>query len=41
MRAAYNYPEYLPEHRKMMQFWSDYLDNLRAGKTDLLVKPGA
>jgi len=39
VRAAYNYAEYLPERRKMMQFWSDYLDNLRAGKTDMLVKP--
>ena len=39
VRAAYNYAEYLPERRKMMQFWSDYLDNLRAGKTDMPVKP--
>jgi hypothetical protein len=31
----------LPERRKMMQFWSDYLDNLRAGKTDMPVKPSA
>jgi integrase len=40
VRAAYNYAEYLPERRKMMQFWSDYLDNLRAGKTEIPVKPG-
>jgi integrase len=39
VRAAYNYAEYLPERRKMMQFWSDYLDDLRTGKTDMPVKP--
>jgi len=31
VRAAYNYAEYLPERRKMMQAWADYLDKLRAG----------
>jgi len=31
VRAAYNYAEYLPERRKMMQAWADYLDSLRAG----------
>jgi len=30
VRAAYNYAEYLPERRKMMQDWADYLDSLRA-----------
>lgn len=29
VRAAYNHAEYLPERRKMMQAWSDYLDELR------------
>jgi integrase len=29
VRAAYNYAEYLPERRKMMQSWADYLDQLR------------
>ncbi len=29
VRAAYNYAEYLPERREMMQWWADYLDNLR------------
>lgn len=29
VRAAYNYAEYLPERRKMMQQWADYLDSLR------------
>ena len=28
VRAAYNHAEYLPERRKMMQFWADYLDEL-------------
>ncbi len=31
VRAAYNYAEYLPERRKLMQWWADYLDGLRAG----------
>lgn len=31
VRAAYNYAEYLPERRKMMQAWADYLDALKAG----------
>jgi integrase len=30
IRAAYNYAEYLPERRKMMQAWADYLDELTA-----------
>lgn len=29
VRAAYNYAEFLPERRKMMQAWADYLDVLR------------
>lgn len=29
VRAAYNYAEHLPERRKMMQAWADYLDGLR------------
>jgi integrase len=29
VRAAYNYAEYLPERRKMMQWWADYLDELK------------
>lgn len=32
VRAAYNYAEHLPERRRMMQAWADYLDALRAGK---------
>lgn len=30
--AAYNYAEHLPERRKMMQAWADYLDVLREGR---------
>lgn len=29
--AAYNYAEHLPERKKMMQSWSDYLDALESG----------
>jgi integrase len=31
VRAAYNYAEYLPERKRMMQAWGDYLDQLRDG----------
>jgi integrase len=30
VRAAYNHAQYLPERRKMMKWWSDYLDKLAA-----------
>jgi integrase len=29
VRAAYNYAEYLPDRRNMMQWWADYIDRLR------------
>jgi integrase len=29
VRAAYNYAQYLPERRKMMQDWADYLTGLK------------
>ena len=29
VRAAYNYAEHLPERRRMMQAWADYLDGLK------------
>jgi hypothetical protein len=29
--AAYNKAQRLPERRKMMQAWADYLDGLREG----------
>ncbi|MCG8006846.1 MAG: tyrosine-type recombinase/integrase [Candidatus Thiodiazotropha lotti] len=31
VRAAYNYAEHMPERIKMMQWWADYLDKLKAG----------
>ena len=31
MRAAYNFAEHLPERRKMMQRWADYLDGMAKG----------
>jgi integrase len=30
VRAAYNYAQHLPERRKMMQAWADFLDQLKA-----------
>jgi len=30
-RKAYNHAQYLKERRDMMQYWSDYLDKLKAG----------
>jgi integrase len=30
VRAAYNSAQYLPQRRKMMQWWADHLDELRA-----------
>ncbi len=32
VRAAYNFAEFLPERRKMMQAWADYLDELRQSR---------
>ncbi|KWN79039.1 integrase [Burkholderia ubonensis] len=31
VRAAYNHAEYLPERRKMMQWWGDYLEGKNSG----------
>jgi integrase len=31
VKAAYNRAQHLPERRKMMQSWADYLDGLKAG----------
>jgi integrase len=30
IKAAYNHAQHLPERRKMMQAWADYLENLKA-----------
>jgi integrase len=32
VRAAYNHAQYLPERRKMMQWWADYLDKIAVKK---------
>lgn len=32
VKAAYNHAEHLPERRKMMAAWADYLDRLRANQ---------
>lgn len=41
VRAAYNYADYLPERRKMMQAWADYLDGLKEGAKVVSFKSGA
>jgi integrase len=41
VRAAYNYAEHLPERIKMMQWWADYLDKLKAGAEIIQIKQGA
>jgi len=38
VRAAYNFAEHLPERRRMMQAWADYLDGLRAGGNVTAIK---
>jgi integrase len=38
VRAAYNYAEHLPERRKMMQAWADYLGSLKTGAKILTFK---
>lgn len=39
VRAAYNYAEHLPERRKMMQVWADYLDQLAADSVVVPIRP--
>lgn len=41
IRAAYNYAEYLPERRDMMQSWADYLNKLRVGAEIVLLTKSA
>jgi len=40
VRAAYNYAELLPERRKMMQAYADYLDGLRKGEKVIPLRSG-
>jgi integrase len=37
VRASYNYAEYLPERRKMMQAWADYLDQLSVSEENKIL----
>jgi integrase len=41
VRAAYNYAEYLPERRRMMQAWADYLDVLKIEKVRAITHSSA
>lgn len=41
VRGSYNFAEHLPERRKMMQAWADYLDTLRAGATVVPIRRAA
>ena len=34
IKGAYNYAQHLPERRKMMQSWADYLDQLKENNND-------
>jgi integrase len=40
VRGAYNYAQYLPERRKMMQAWADHLDALRDSKKVVAIRGG-
>ncbi len=31
VRAAYNHAEFMPERKKMMQTWADYLEGIKSG----------
>ncbi|MBN8728737.1 MAG: tyrosine-type recombinase/integrase [Xanthomonadales bacterium] len=41
VRAVYNRAQYMPERRKMMQAWADYLDALRSGANVVPIKRNA
>ncbi|WP_052452582.1 tyrosine-type recombinase/integrase [Noviherbaspirillum autotrophicum] len=41
VRAAYNYAEHLPERRRMMQAWADYLDALAKNNASTPLKAAA
>jgi len=38
VRAAYNHAQHMPERRKMMQAWANYLDRLRTGAKVIPIK---
>lgn len=39
--AAYNWAQYMPERKRMMQAWADYLDGLRSGSNVLPIRRSA
>lgn len=41
VRAAYNHAQYLPERRKMMQWWGDYIDAIEADDNHLQIPDSA
>jgi hypothetical protein len=41
VRGAYNRAEYLPERKRMMQHWADYLDRIAAGAKIISLHGGA
>jgi integrase len=41
VRAAYNYAEFMPERKTMMQAWADYLDGIKAGTKIIQMRPAA
>ena len=38
VRAAYNYAEFMPERKKMMQGWGDYLEEIKVGAKIIPIK---
>lgn len=41
VRGAYDFSEHLPERRRMMQAWADYLDGLRQGANVIPIRRAA
>ncbi len=41
VRAAYNYAEFMPERKKMMQAWADYLEGIKAGGKVIQIRSAA
>ena len=39
VRAAYNYAEFMPERKKMMQAWADYLEGIKSGAKIIPIRP--
>jgi integrase len=41
IKAAYNYAQYLPERRRMMQAWADYLEGIKTGAKVIQIREAA